>query len=305
MENSKIIRGNGKLLLTGEYCVLDGAIALALPTRYGQTMMLTSGDSSTTSWESIDMYNEVWLAASIEKKSGQLVSNDGSDTLQTLQKLLAEAIKHAPDFLKEVDSIKIKTDFPLNWGLGSSSTLVYTLCKAAGIDPFALQASVFGGSGYDIACAGSNGPLLFSRARDNSPSVKSVDFEPINPDRFAFIYLGKKQNSREAIQQYNEYSSSTDTIIQTISNISEVIAYTKDHQLIIQLLQEHEAIMSEVLLQKTVQELYFSDFSGIVKSLGAWGGDFVLAIHHNEPIDPVYFYKKGFPTVIPYKSMIL
>ena len=31
-------RANGKLLLTGEYLVLKGALALALPTKLGQTM---------------------------------------------------------------------------------------------------------------------------------------------------------------------------------------------------------------------------------------------------------------------------
>lgn len=31
-------KSNGKLLLTGEYLVLDGAVALALPTKMGQIM---------------------------------------------------------------------------------------------------------------------------------------------------------------------------------------------------------------------------------------------------------------------------
>ncbi|MEQ3661167.1 MAG: GHMP kinase, partial [Flavobacterium sp.] len=34
---------NGKLLLTGEYVVLDGAKALAVPTKFGQSLSIESG----------------------------------------------------------------------------------------------------------------------------------------------------------------------------------------------------------------------------------------------------------------------
>ena len=34
----KTFYSNGKLLITGEYVVLDGAKALALPTKYGQNL---------------------------------------------------------------------------------------------------------------------------------------------------------------------------------------------------------------------------------------------------------------------------
>ena len=34
--------GHGKLLLTGEYAVLDGAKALSIPTRFGQSLEVTS-----------------------------------------------------------------------------------------------------------------------------------------------------------------------------------------------------------------------------------------------------------------------
>jgi hypothetical protein len=47
----------------------------------------------------------------------------------------------------------------------------------------------------------------------------------------------------------------------------------------------------------------FSDFDGAVKSLGAWGGDFVLAISNEDPT--TYFKSKGYETIIAYKDMIL
>jgi hypothetical protein len=61
--------------------------------------------------------------------------------------------------------------------------------------------------------------------------------------------------------------------------------------------------MSDVLEIPTVKNSLFSDFNGTVKSLGAWGGDFVLVVSNENPT--AYFKSKGFETVLPYKDMIL
>ena len=42
---------NGKLLLTGEYVVLDGALSLAIPTRYGQSLTIEPINDSKLIWE--------------------------------------------------------------------------------------------------------------------------------------------------------------------------------------------------------------------------------------------------------------
>ena len=51
--------------------------------------------------------------------------------------------------------------FDKDWGLGSSSTLISNLSQLARIDPYELNNRVFNGSGYDIACAKSESPLLY------------------------------------------------------------------------------------------------------------------------------------------------
>ena len=53
----------------------------------------------------------------------------------------------------------------------------------------------------------------------------------------------------------------------------------------------------------TVKECLFPDYKGTVKSLGAWGGDFVLAISETEDI-PNYFLSKGFDICIPYDEIV-
>ena len=61
--------------------------------------------------------------------------------------------------------------------------------------------------------------------------------------------------------------------------------------------------MSNVLEVTTIKESMFSDFDGVIKSLGAWGGDFILSISKEDPTQ--YFREKGFDVVIPYEEMIL
>jgi len=52
-----------------------------------------------------------------------------------------------------------------------------------------------------------------------------------------------------------------------------------------------------------VKERLFPDYFGTLKSLGAWGGDFILATGTKET--PRYFKNKGFETILTYSEMIL
>ena len=61
--------------------------------------------------------------------------------------------------------------------------------------------------------------------------------------------------------------------------------------------------MSLILELQTVQETLFKDFDGVIKSLGAWGGDFVMVVSKENPT--AYFTKKGFTIILTYKDMIL
>ena len=44
---------HGKLLISSEYAVLDGAQALALPTKFGQTLNVESISGAIIHWKSI------------------------------------------------------------------------------------------------------------------------------------------------------------------------------------------------------------------------------------------------------------
>ena len=54
---------HGKLLITGEYVVLDSALSLAVPTKLGQKMEVLFEENladNTLTWYSIDSEGETW-----------------------------------------------------------------------------------------------------------------------------------------------------------------------------------------------------------------------------------------------------
>ena len=61
----KTFYSNGKLLITAEYLVLDGAKALALPTKFGQYLNVSSGKSQEIRWTSFDYDKSIWFQESI------------------------------------------------------------------------------------------------------------------------------------------------------------------------------------------------------------------------------------------------
>ena len=54
---------------------------------------------------------------------------------------------------------------------------------------------------------------------------------------------------------------------------------------------------------KPVKEELFQNYFGEVKSLGAWGGDFVMVTGNNKTVD--YFKEKGYNTILSYNQMVL
>ncbi|MBU2948754.1 GYDIA family GHMP kinase [Zobellia uliginosa] len=303
---TKEFYSNGKLLLTGEYAILDGAIGLAVPTKYGQTLKVSSIKSKNLIWKSLDDKGETWFSTSVgftkilddkKKTSDESVHN-------VLLNLLREAKKLNPDFLTGDSGFEVETElgFPRDWGLGSSSTLINNIAQWAEVDAFQLLWNAFSGSGYDIACAQNNTPILY-QVKEKDPTIKPVVFNPSFKEQLFFIHLDKKQNSREGIAQYRKMEFDSDRLIESITTLTLEIAKSEDLATFSTLVERHEALLSQILQTKTIKQQLFPDYLGSIKSLGAWGGDFILATGNNDT--PEYFNKKGFYTVIPYANMVL
>ena len=297
---------NGKLLLTGEYLVLDGAKALALPTKMGQNLQVVTHDKPTISWKSFDADGTIWFEDELELDA---IINYKEAAESSVKNTLLTILHHAhllhPSFFQETVGYQIETalTFPKKWGLGTSSTLINNLAQWLKIDAFELLNNSFGGSGYDIACAQNDTPIFY-QLENQKPNVTPLDFQPEFVTNLYFVYLNQKQSSKNAIAAY--YNKKHEKLKQNIANInklSDAVATAKNIKSFANALQLHENELSAILELLTVQEALFSDFDGVVKSLGAWGGDFILAIALEDPT--AYFSSKGYSTVIPYKEMIL
>ena len=294
---------NGKLLLSGEYAILDGALGLAIPTSYGQSLQVTPTSSGVLEWTSLDENDHSWFSAAFDLANLKVVSTSDESMAQTLAHLLLEANAQNPLLLIDSDGFEVTTrlTFPRSWGLGTSSTLINNLAQWGRVDAYQLLWNAFGGSGYDIACAQHNSPITYQRL-DGEPKVETIDFDPIFKDSLYFVHLNQKQSSKEAIANYRNRQFDRNKLIQEISSITHRMIEVPTLAGFESLMETHENLLSSVLQEQPVKQRLFPDYFGIVKSLGAWGGDFVLATGDEKTM--AYFKDKGYPTVIPYSRMI-
>lgn len=295
---------NGKLLITGEYLVLDGAKALALPTKYGQNLVVEKGFGKSISWKSFDADGSVWFEDEILFES---ISNkkifENNPVKTTLIEILHKAFVMQPDFLNS-DGYHITTHltFPKIWGLGTSSTLINNIAQWVGINAYELLWKSFGGSGYDIACAQNNSALLYQLIAQK-PKIETIRFDPEFKSDLYFVYLNEKQSSKSAIASYKSKRKQLAPIMAKASEMTMQISKATNLKQFASELQKHENMMSGILEMPTVKTSRFADFEGTIKSLGAWGGDFVLVCSEKDPT--AYFERKGYQTVIPYTEIIL
>jgi mevalonate kinase len=304
-------------LLTGEYLVLDGAKSLALPTVFGQDLIVETIKEPQLVWRSFTNTGECWFEAVFDLPKLRLKNatfnsdKEGSAEFiaETLHSILTEARKLNPDFLQTNSGCVVKTNltFPRNWGLGSSSTLINNIASWAKVDAYQLLWNAFSGSGYDIACAQNDTPIFY-QLENKKPTIEQVVFDPSFKEELFFVYLNRKQNSREGIQRYKEYKlnrffDSVQDDIKEISMLSDEFVKANSVVDLNKVIEEHEAIISSIIKLNPVKKELFLDYFGAVKSLGAWGGDFVLATGNEDT--PNYFKQKGYETVLSYSKMIL
>lgn len=342
--------GHGKLLLTGEYTVLDGALALAIPTRQGQRLRLEDQiGSSALDWTSYDHQGNKWLALRWEPyPTNRLQLSCGDPSLaDRLLTILRVAIQlRGGDFsLLTGKKVTSHLDFDRHWGLGSSSTLIHCLASWLEVDAFALLEATFGGSGYDLACAAAKGPILFQR-QNGLPVWKEIDWKPSWLDKTYFLYLNQKQNSREGIAHYRQRLVQEEDLDAISLNTAQLVGtrllhlpysyecpppeghsertaknnapspswavkdgLTSEYPASLEqsqaILAQHEATIARLTQQPAIQTT-FPDFPGQLKSLGAWGGDFVWVLTELEEADcRQYFSQRGYDICLPWAAIAL
>jgi mevalonate kinase len=297
-------KGNGKLMLSGEYLVLKGAKALSVPLQLGQTLEVFNQQNNGFQWEAYHpkgLWNKV-----IFNDKLTVVNSTSAPFAKQIQKILRSAIKLSDHTLAGLMSKKIVThlDFSPDWGLGSSSTLIYTLSQYFNTDPYTLLQQTFKGSGYDIANAKLDFPIFFLLV-NNEPRSVEVNFNPPFKKQIYFIYSEKKQSSKSSLKGFSKKEIKANDISK-ISAISTLMAVCYDSNEFRELMDEHEKIIGEILQEIPLKAKLFSDFNGSIKSLGAWGGDFFMAVT-DKPYEYVkgYFAAKKLNTLFTYDELVL
>lgn len=301
---------HGKLLLTGEYVVLDGAKALAVPTKFGQEMEVLPIDENKIEWLALDENGKPWFEGIFLLPNSSIFNlrelqppENRNPTSHRLIEILRESNQLNPNVLKTNKGYKVitKTEFPQNWGLGTSSTLLNNIAQWFQIDAFGLSEKTFGGSGYDIACAQRELPIVYQLEK-GKPKIREVDFLPKFSDELFFVHLNQKQDSRNAIRHYrHQQKSQLSKAIGDISNLTEAFVACTELSEFEEMMAKHEKIIASLLNIEPVKTRLFNDYPHAIKSLGGWGGDFVLVVGGKKEMD--YFWEKGYHTMLGFDEM--
>lgn len=299
---------NGKFLLTSEYLVLKGALALALPLKMGQNldMELLETNDNVLFWDASQPDGH-WFSAVIDKASFSIIQTDDEGKAKKLIEIL-RAIKSLNNNVFDGNDLRFVThlDFNPQWGFGSSSTLIANLAQWAKVNPYDLLKLTFGGSGYDIACASAQQPVLYQLVGEK-PVVQSVEFHPPFVEKLFFVYQGQKQSSAKEVGKFQNSVVQIDMQdeIDAVSEISRSLLTCIDFNAFCTFLQVHEDVVASCIGREPLKT-QFADFQGTIKSLGAWGGDFFLAATA-WPVEQVknYFASKGLDVVFGYNDLVL
>lgn len=295
---------HGKFLVSAEYAILHGAQGLAIPLKKGQSLTFEKvkkerNDAHIT-WTAFDQNNYPWLEVTFKKEDKSIVKTNyigAAKTLQTLLNLVPTI------FFKEEVDYKFETylQFDKTWGWGSSSTLVSLISQCTGANPYELYRATFNGSGFDLACATANGPITYYLDHHGNPTYEGVSFSPGFKDDIYFVYLGKKQSSLKSIM--NRPAPDLDLIEKVNLLTQQLIQEQNNKTKFCALINQHELLLSSYLNKKPIKDLLFKDSDLTIKSLGAWGGDFVLAVGASDEITSLK--TKGYPIIFKWDEVVL
>lgn len=297
---------NGKVLISGEYAVLKGAMALVLPLKYGQSMDVVIDQSipGEIDWKSYEM-DSVWFEAKIKFPQWEVIETSNTKVSKKLIKILKKAadINSAVVMPWAGFRVTTKLNYPQKWGLGSSSTLISNIASWFNIDPFILNAIVSKGSGFDIAAARSSMAVVY-QLMDKGPFIKPIDFKPSFMNKLFLIYTGNKQSTDKSLKDFLKKDFNPE-IIPIISSITRDIILCQNVDEFDSLIQKHDEYIAALIDEVPVKKKLFLDYPFSVKYLGAWGGDFLLATGRTKRKVEEYFNAHGYNEVYALGDMLI
>lgn len=295
---------HGKFLLTGEYAVLDNVDALAIPLKLDQRLNITPREDQMIHWKSYNADGKLWFqdTFSLENIIDSRFKGDQGVASKLIQILrIALNLVGKRNFSTGFDAVTT-LDFDRKSGMGTSSTMISMVARWLGCDPFELQFECFGGSGYDIACAESETAIVYNY-QGGLPRTFPITYRPKFTDQLFFIYLNQKQNSRDSIASFDSKNLTVE-LRHSLNEMPKRFLETEDDlQAFEVVIAEHEKIIASLIGATPVKERLFPDYKGAIKSLGGWGGDYVLATGTLDSMN--YFKSKGYNEIYNWDEIVL
>jgi len=282
----KSYHANGKLLITGEYLILKGAKSLAIPTKFGQSLHYdkTKNDSLLV-WDSLDNNNKTWFNATFDLNKSEIINTSNDQKAEFLLKILVKAQHLGNESKVKSGEIVTNLNFERNWGLGTSSTLIWNISKLYEINPMKLHFSVSNGSGYDVACAGSDLPITYTLKNHNQAQFNTMKWNPDFKNEILFVFLNKKQNSQTEVDKFNKaFIGSQD--INYASKLTDAIIKCHDLNDFETLIDNHEKLIGKCLNQTPIKEKIFNDLAIWFVCEFCFAHDMIISSNENTVLNP-------------------
>jgi len=301
----KCFHAKGKLLLSAEYMVMHGSTSLAIPLKLGQSLEIThSSDPKRFIWTAYHQ-EKPWFRAVLNPATLEVMDSSSEEMAQNLKQLIGACIELMPSFREALSRRDAATrlNFPPDYGFGSSSTLIALMACWAEVNPLDLHFMVSEGSGYDVACAMSDGPITY-KLKDDSPQYSHIPFNPPFRDQIWFAWLGNKQATAPHLAEVAGRLSPNYETVHLFSQLTLEMINASTLEEFRGVMDRHEDALSPLLGMDPVSKR-FKKFPGSVKSLGAWGGDFIMiATETGKPDLLNYLSKYGIHTLYNYNDLV-
>lgn len=294
---------SAKLLLFGEYLVLRGAKALVMPLSLGQKLYVTKGATDGIHWNCFEK-GQLWLTILFSPELDIISTNDKEKALLA-KKILLFIQQVNPQIEFRQLNFRFEIDFDRHYGFGTSSTFLSLLSQWSGANPYKLLDHSFGGSGFDIAAATASGPFVYQVEQTGGEVKRRVQPASIAPgirESMLFLYTGKKQKSSEEVSSFKTIITQSDQV-QEMNTIVDEMLQCRQLEEVERLIFRSEKLLSGILGVPPVKNTLFPDYPYAVKSLGAWGGDFVMATYRDRAEAEKYFSSKGMNLIFSYDQL--
>ena len=270
-------------MLTGEYAVLEGAACLSFPAKQGQTLTVEAVSGEEVEVMSLEADGSPWLHATFDLK-GQRTS--GPETAKRLEALFEQALLMRGFDKLPPSKLTFQTQFDRSWGLGSSSTLVHLVAQWLEVDAMKLFQATDTGSGYDLATTLAGKPIVY-QLRHGIPHWEEVQVAWPFVDHLWLVPMGVKQKSDAEVKKFKDRGPADPSLIEGVTALTSSIALSTTLNEFTLHLEAHEAAISTLIGRARIQSTLRATKGVTLKSLGAWGGDLLLAV--GSKTDVVHF----------------